>query len=412
MKNIKRKFFIEKKIYKDLIIYPPILYFIPKVGELIYDYANNFPYSNLSGDLLFYIFVSLIFSSPFIFWRYKSIKEHKKNNRIKVFISYSSNDQSMVESIKNKLERESDFTFWWQKDLLPGQDYQDEIKNNIADSNIVLIMYSKNFENSKDINDWELPFIEEVEKNNNDITILPCVIGEYEKEIPFSNKYQVVPSRSNGFHRMIQSQFNKEVVHLSEVMNYQVNLKFNNRKKFKDSNLFKRLIIFYSLFLFFTSANYLLGDNQRDNMIDTAAYFLTTSFKIDDDFISFQQFATYDNFEDFSEFDLIEHRNNLNYAHLLNAFISYRSYLDYEEEWIALLEEGMLVKRSYESYLFSIEYGQENLEYKKYWETGIDQFLNQYCKILTLYTSRQNFDFADTYFSNSEYEEICISIDS
>ena len=74
-------------------------------------------------------------------------------NKPRIFISFATNDQTLVETIKTTLEKNSDYEYWWQNDLKAGQNYKEEIERSIENSSAVLIMYSSNYEVSENIKD-------------------------------------------------------------------------------------------------------------------------------------------------------------------------------------------------------------------------------------------------------------------
>src|SRR5210317_1525923 len=144
MKRYLKRLLFKEEILKDWLFLLPLLFFFSNFIEVIYDYFDNAPYTNIGGDVFRMLTISLMYSSPFFLWRYISLKRYFQKDKQKIFISYATNDQALVETIKSTLENNSDYEYWWQKNLKAGQNYREEIEKTIKNSSVILIMYSNN----------------------------------------------------------------------------------------------------------------------------------------------------------------------------------------------------------------------------------------------------------------------------
>ena len=94
------------------------------------------------------------------------------NDKKDVFISYSSKDYQLTESIKQSLEA-SNIRCWMAPDSIPaGSDYASEIAKAIKNSEICLVVLSKNSQDSK----WVPKEIGEA--INNGLTVIPFQIDD------------------------------------------------------------------------------------------------------------------------------------------------------------------------------------------------------------------------------------------
>jgi hypothetical protein len=78
---------------------------------------------------------------------------------LKLFIIYSRDDQPALLELKahlRPLEMRGDLTVWYDGEILPGQDWDKAIKEQLAAADIVLLFISKHFFNSEYIEKEEL----------------------------------------------------------------------------------------------------------------------------------------------------------------------------------------------------------------------------------------------------------------
>lgn len=415
MKRYLKRLLFKQEILKDWLFWLPLLFFFSNFIEVIYDYFDNAPYTNIGGDVFAWLIISLMYSSPFFLWRYISLKRYFQKDKPKIFISYATNDQALVETIKSTLENNSDYEYWWQKNLKAGQNYREEIERTIKNSSVILIMYSNNYEISENIQDWELPFINAEEENRDDLIIIPCVVGEYEKTIPFSNKYQVVPSRSTGFHRMISSQVKKEIKHLSKVINHQFEIKDNKNKdkhslEYSDSKLFTRVLLpTFGLFIF-ASVNYIFSFNKVDNSLDKAMNFAFESISLNDEMLLLKDSYEVGDFYDESNLDIIMHKNESIYINLLNDYLKKEELSEYSYEWNNLLITAYNVRTYYVNYLISVQRDDLNEQQIRYniWKDSFEDYAGALCSLLDVYILYEGWDFtSSSVWEDADYENIC-----
>ena len=415
MKRYIKRLFLKEDIFKDWLFWLPLLFFFSNLIEVVYDYFDNAPYTNIWQDIFLWLVISLMYSSPFFLWRYISLKRYFQKNKPKIFISYATNDQAIVETIKSTLENNSDYEYWWQKNLKAGQNYREEIEKSIKNSSVVLIMYSNNYEVSENIQNWELPFINVEEENRDDLTIIPCVVGEYEKTIPFSNKYQVVPSRSTGFHRMISSQVKREIKHLSQVINYQLEIKNGENKdknpiKYHDSKLFTRILLGTLGFGIFVSINYIFNFNKVDNSLDKAMNFGNESITLNNEMLLLKEFYEVGEFYDESNVDIIKHKNESLYINLLNDYLKKEELLEYSGEWTNLLISAFNLHTYYGNYLIAVQsddISRQQIQYES-WQKSFTDYSESLCGLLDVYIFYEGWNFnSSSVWEEADYEYIC-----
>ena len=415
MKRYIKRLFLKEDIFKDWLFWLPLLFFFSNLIEVVYDYFDNAPYTNIWQDIFLWLVISLMYSSPFFLWRYISLKRYFQKNKPKIFISYATNDQAIVETIKSTIENNSDYEYWWQKNLKAGQNYREEIEKSIKNSSVVLIMYSNNYEVSENIQNWELPFINVEEENRDDLTIIPCVVGEYEKTIPFSNKYQVVPSRSTGFHRMISSQVKREIKHLSQVINYQLEIKNGENKdknpiKYHDSKLFTRILLGTLGFGIFVSINYIFNFNKVDNSLDKAMNFGNESITLNNEMLLLKEFYEVGEFYDESNVDIIKHKNESLYINLLNDYLKKEELLEYSGEWTNLLISAFNLHTYYGNYLIAVQsddISRQQIQYES-WQKSFTDYSESLCGLLDVYIFYEGWNFnSSSVWEEADYEYIC-----
>ena len=420
MQRYIKRLLLKEDIFKDWLFWGSILFFISNFIEVIYDYFDEAPNTRVGEDIFIWFLITLAFTSPFFLWRYLSLKKYFKQDKPRIFISFATNDQTLVETIKTTLEKNSDYEYWWQNDLKAGQNYKEEIERSIENSSAVLIMYSSNYEASENIKDWELPFIKSEEKNRDDLTIIPCVVGEYKEDIPFSNKYQVVPSRSTGFHRMISSQVKKEIKHLAQVINYQLRMSDNDDKnelftEYQDSKIFTRVLLAGLGFAIFFSVLYLFLNNKIDNSLDKAINFGYESLNIHDEVLVLKEYYDVNDFHDEAGLDIVQHRNASIYINLLNDYLKKEELLGYPDDWNNFLISAYNLHVYYGNYLLAIEDQDENEQKIQYenWNKAFGAYTEELCSLLETYIVYEAYTFnKSSIWYEENYENICNSFES
>ena len=95
-----------------------------------------------------------------------------KDNAIKLFISYASNDKFIVQAFKNRFNKyceknnskETSIIHWSMDDLIVGDNFDHKIKESLNDSDYGLALISEAFFDSDYITDIELEYLIEQEK--------------------------------------------------------------------------------------------------------------------------------------------------------------------------------------------------------------------------------------------------------
>lgn len=405
------KYLFTKPFYKDWLFVLPVLIFISQLFEIFYDVIDKAPFTNLFYDQFISLLFTLSITVPFLIIR-RYIKKKVDLPKAKAFISFQTNDKSTVQQIKLYLESFTDLDIWWQDNISAGENYKEKIEEVIKNSDFIFIMYSQNYQNSEIIQDWELPFLMNQDISRDDLTIIPCIVGEHSGEIPFATKYQVVPSRSLGFHRMIQKEIKILIKNLSKTISSQLQEK-SSFKEYKDPKAFTFL---YSLFLgFFIIGNftYLFGPNQRDNLIDTAINYQLEIIEVEDRHTLFRQYDDPDNFYDQVIRDSLEHDINSIYINLVLDYSEKSVDVGYEGEWEELIIHAYNTRIFFINYMQSFDPWEERTEddkieqYNKHLDS-YNLYFESLCSILDNYIYYEDYTFDLSSIWNQEnYESFC-----
>ncbi len=257
--------------FLNTLFYLIVLYSLPRY--LIKKIKIKIPKSNLSFSqyfvlplrkdwlfisLLASIFVTVFLGTTLLFWwilffliriYFVNKKILVKNSEDLLFISYSTHDQLIVSKIKDRLKENHNIDSWWQKDLLPTDDYENIIKEKIEKSSGSLIMYSNNYEESIPIQEWELETITKKKDKHNDYFLTTCVVGKNNHDkIPFAESLQIIPSRSDSLNRLDTEDFNKEIRLLAKGLSSFVNIRNGiSRENYTDPKWFSFIGSFFML---------------------------------------------------------------------------------------------------------------------------------------------------------------------
>ena len=112
-----------------------------------------------------------------------------------LFISYSHADESYRKQLETQLsilERNNIISSWKDREIIPGQEWEDEIDKNLENAGIVILLVSPDFLDSDYC--YEMEMKRAIEKHNSgDATVVPIIIRPCDwKETPFS-KLHVLP---------------------------------------------------------------------------------------------------------------------------------------------------------------------------------------------------------------------------
>lgn len=129
------------------------------------------------------------------------------NKPLKVFISYSSGDREQVQKIYEHLLALGADPWYDQEDLLPGQDWDMEIRKGLDEADMILLCLSKKSVNKEGYVQRELRLAVDrgLEMPDGRIFLIPARLEEC--DLPFSLKsYQWVDLFTpNGMDRLIKS---------------------------------------------------------------------------------------------------------------------------------------------------------------------------------------------------------------
>lgn len=123
--------------------------------------------------------------------------------RSTVFISYSHQDRPFLDIIRRHFRPlENRIEFWDDKKIVPGQEWEQEIKQAISKAKVALLLLSADFFNSDFILKKEIPPLLEAARKDGAIILFivlkPCMLDEY----PDIMKYQGVNAPSRPFIRL------------------------------------------------------------------------------------------------------------------------------------------------------------------------------------------------------------------
>lgn len=191
----------------------------------------------------------------------------KKQEKIKLFVSYSHKDKEYVEDIINKFESSIyPFEFWKDSEkLISGDNFKGDIRTAIEDYEFGLLMVSENFE-SDFIIEHELPhFIEikssEIKKSRHCIPV--CItrkntigkLNHIDDSIVFTfdekgymetlDKDKFIESLASEIFKAVQKQKNKEIKTITSLQNHteadEVKKNFINTKAEDDIDVVKEI---------------------------------------------------------------------------------------------------------------------------------------------------------------------------
>lgn len=274
--------------FLNTFFYYVLLYGVP--GFLLKKIKFNLPSQNFSiskyfllplrKDWLFLsflgsVFVTVLIGTSLLYWWiiFFLIRIYLVNKKIDIkdsketlFISYSTHDQLVVSKIKDRLKEYHNIDSWWQKNLLPTDDYEKIILQKIEESAGSIIMYSNNYDESIPIQQWEFEAISNKKTKSENYSLTTCIVGNHNSStIPFADSLQIIPSRKESLNRLDTEDFNKEVKLLAKGLSSFVNIKNGiSREVYTDPRWFS-----------FTGSFFMLGNFMYDSGL---AYFFDPTF--------------------------------------------------------------------------------------------------------------------------------------
>ena len=124
-----------------------------------------------------------------------------KNNempkdRLKIFLSYAHEDEDMKTELDKALvmlKRNNKIDVWQDRKILAGQEWDDTINKEIESADIILLLVSVDFNNSKYI--WEKELAIAMQRHQkNEARVIPVVLRACEWQAMPYGKLQALPS--------------------------------------------------------------------------------------------------------------------------------------------------------------------------------------------------------------------------
>ncbi len=110
---------------------------------------------------------------------------------VEIFLSYSRKDERLLQDLKIHLEPlrlSGHISIWHDGEIVPGEEWDDRIKKNLDGSQIIILLISKYFINSRYIQKVELKTAYERHEKGETI-IIPVILRDCAwKVVPFGNK--------------------------------------------------------------------------------------------------------------------------------------------------------------------------------------------------------------------------------
>ncbi len=129
----------------------------------------------------------------------------KSSKLIKVFLCHASEDKPIVRQLQGKLLQRG-FSVWLdEKNLLPGQDWKQEISKSVRNSDIVVICLSKKSIDKAGFVQKEIKYALDVadEKPESQIFLIPARLEECSVPERLREKHWVDLFAENGFDRLV-----------------------------------------------------------------------------------------------------------------------------------------------------------------------------------------------------------------
>lgn len=116
--------------------------------------------------------------------------------KLKIFLSYAHEDEQMKTELDRALimlKRSDKIDVWQDRQLLAGQEWDDSIKKELAEADIILLLISVDFNNSKYI--WEKELAMAMDRHaKGEVRVIPVILRSCEwSEMPYA-KLQALPT--------------------------------------------------------------------------------------------------------------------------------------------------------------------------------------------------------------------------
>jgi hypothetical protein len=121
--------------------------------------------------------------------------ENESIPKLNLFISYSHEDEVMKKELDKHLimlKRSGKIDVWNDRQLMAGQEWDEEIKNELANAQIILLLVSADFNNSEYI--WEKELASAMQRHEEgSARVIPVILRKCEwKDMPYA-KLQALP---------------------------------------------------------------------------------------------------------------------------------------------------------------------------------------------------------------------------
>ena len=118
------------------------------------------------------------------------------SKKLNLFISYSHEDELLKNELEKHLimlKRSGKIQVWNDRKLIPGQEWDDEIKNELSAADIILLLVSADFNNSDYV--WNTELASALKRHEEGTArVVPIILRKCEwKEMPYA-KLQALPT--------------------------------------------------------------------------------------------------------------------------------------------------------------------------------------------------------------------------
>ena len=117
-------------------------------------------------------------------------------DKIKIFLSYAHEDEGMKNELDKALvvlKRNDKIEVWQDQKILPGQEWDDAINKEIESADIILLLVSVDFNNSRYIWEKELAYAMQRHQKK-EARVIPIILRSCEwQEMPYG-KLQALPT--------------------------------------------------------------------------------------------------------------------------------------------------------------------------------------------------------------------------
>ena len=113
-----------------------------------------------------------------------------------MFISYSKHDLPLLEQLVSHLSnliREQQINIWYDRQMIAGEEWSDEINERLNSAGMVFLLISRDFLSSKYCFDVELPHIIKRQEKGETV-VVPILLSACEWEKAAFSQYQLLPS--------------------------------------------------------------------------------------------------------------------------------------------------------------------------------------------------------------------------